>query len=197
MSDRYTRRPSDGEWVCATCGSLVGNRLAHGLFHARIDLMYDAIPVSGESIAATDWQAAHDAGEDEEMRVPECPFPTGARVRDIRDGNEMTVTGWTADEDGTWVVEGKNGGPWTLWRRPEYLELVPDEPEPHLPNEDDVRKNEPPVGAVARCSGCGSIYVHRPDGWLATDGPFLDSWGNLARSFCGPVKVIYNPEEDK
>ena len=57
--------------------------------------------------------------------------------------------------------------------------------------------SEPPVGAVARCSGCGSIYVHRPDGWLATDGPFLDSWGNLSRSFCGPVKVIYTPEGDK
>lgn len=89
------------------------------------------------------------------QELPEPAFPMGAKVRDIRDGNEMTVTGWTADGDGTWVVEGKNGDPWALWRRPEYLELVPDEPE--LPNEEEPR-NCAVCGEPVRLTGDGHPY---------------------------------------
>lgn len=67
-----------------------------------------------------------------------------------------------------------------------------------LPNEDDVRKNEPPVGAVVRCTGCGNVYIHKPHGWWNTDdGSMSPSLEGIKRPSCGPLRVIYTPEEDK
>ena len=43
MGNRYTRRPSDGEQVCAKCGSLVSDSIMHDTFHDRIDLLHAAV----------------------------------------------------------------------------------------------------------------------------------------------------------
>ena len=212
MSDRYTRRPSDGEQVCATCGALVSDSIMHDAFHARFNLMYDAIPVSGESITATDWQAAHDAGEDEELTVP-FTYP-GERVI-------ATVVQWDTgfgftvyDKDGNEAASGAGPLLAVIDMLTEGLESYYKEAhdafctcdgcnERHgapvkVEPSSNPTQTEPPVGAVARCFGCGNVYVHKADGWVDSDDMrWGRAWADIARSFCGPVKVIYNPEEDK
>ena len=56
----------------------------------------------------------------------------------------------------------------------------------------------PPRGSVVRCVGCGNVYVHKPHGWLNTDdGSTSPSLDGIKRPSCGPLRVIYTPEEGK
>lgn len=73
------------------------------------------------------------------------------------------------------------------------------EPQPDTPTEPIVMYNyEPPVGSVARCTGCGNVYVHKDNGWVDTDDlAWGQPWSKIRTSYCGPVKVIYKPEEGK
>lgn len=112
MSDRYRRW--DGESWCVQCGAVVvaGATPLHDAFHARFNLMYDAIPVSmietsGHPITATDWQAAHDAGEDEEMLVPERALASETYDRALRDAMEIVerVAGERVRTDGDLTVQ--------------------------------------------------------------------------------------------
>ena len=184
---RYTRRPGDGELVCARCDALVDSRIMHDLFHDRIDnleVTVKALTIEVPlEITATDWQAAHDAGEDEEMVAGERALASETYDRALRDAMETVerVAGERVRPDDDLAVQILAA----------LRLLLSDE-------ESRVTQTEPPVGAVARCFGCGNVYVHRPTGWLNTDRPWrTDSWQDIANSFCGPVKVVYTPEEDK
>lgn len=77
------------------------------------------------------------------------------------------------------------------WRHAATL-TPPERAEPYQ------RDTEPPVGSVVRCLGCGNVYVHKADGWVNTDdGSRGLAWEGLQRSYCGPLRVIYGPGEER
>ena len=129
-------------------------------------------------------------------------------------GLDATVT---VNEDGVLVIEVpdvpmiRTSGQTTTataafaafkeWESPEdeaYEHLDPcdcDECRPIVMHNYD---SEPSVGAVVRCTGCGNVYIHKPHGWWNTDdGSTSPSLDGIKRRSCGPLFVIYTPEEGK
>lgn len=131
MSDRYNDLND-----CESCGVWVRPsheaRVSHDAFHDRIDRL--AAEVRGLIADFNERVAVLLQRDREDMEAskpdPVSPFPMGAKVRpldpDIDQTLVMTVTGWREAVMGEWVVDvdGKVNG-----YRPEWLELVPENPD--------------------------------------------------------------------
>lgn len=60
-----------------------------------------------------------------------------------------------------------------------------------------VEYDEPSMGSVVRCAGCGSVHKRYPKGWRSLDdGDTAPTWESIHRPSCGPIVVLHDPEVD-